>query len=526
MIYQKQKKIKKFLNQVVSFLMLMGLVLPAGFIYAYESESYEIEDFVVDSGGGKAKFGDGYNHSSFGQIRDDIAQSGRFDLLSGFLPYDDEPPEFIGVNPETFLEPINSLSGQQFNIHVRDSQTSNPSDFRLQSGLNLQHVYYKASQTGKKGTWGYSDSGGNWIGLDDGVNPDSWARVENVTGLLADCGGLLSCVTDTDGIIDEVSYSRDPQLETIVVKINFTNDPFTPEEEDVKEGEDPPVPVEPTVVFKVVDTAGNVSFSQSIAGDPWLKTEEGSIHSNRKVLFFNTPDEESNVGYVASAGDSLIGVYSQKNWQVENYPAYLEALEWPPLRYDQLISQASTSIEGVEEGALGSGILMDNHLGYFEEYEFLAGQIYYREGDLLSDSRLFRGVAGGRAATIVVDGNLHISQDIVLDGGGYLAFLVRGDIIIQPTVSEIQGTFIADYSVDGSQGGVISTGEDTLVPNQLIVTGQLIARAGFRFQRQYSGGASGDEPAEYIIYDPQVLINTPPGLQFLPSVGAWEEVVP
>lgn len=492
----------------------------------FQSEDYEIEDYVVDSGGGVAEFGDGSNHASFGQTRDDVNSSEGFHLLSGYLPYDDDSPVFVSLEPGAIPEPANSIeSTTNFFIGVLDGVVSNPDDFRLQSGLNLIRVGYKASQSGQPNTWGYSDLNGGWQELEDGFGLGAWADVGGIVSVLNDCSLLVSCVTETDSSPDGTSYRRAPDFETIFVKIDFTNDPNAPQL-DESEGEDAVV-LEPTVVYKVVDMAGNVAFSESIGGNPWLKTEGGSVHSNRKIIQFNVPDGEPTVAYVLSAADTIVNVQSEQNWQLNNFPAYLEALEWPGLNYQLLVDQAEAEFQKEDKNGSRitvSGLLEENTLNQFSDEAFDPYQVYYREGDLFLRSNTYQGVENQRASTIIVEGNLYIEEDVVLREGGYLAFLVRGDIIVSGSVGRMDGTYIADYS-EGEGGGIIDTGEDLFNPTQLEVRGQLIARAGFRFRRLYSGRGN-TEPAEYVIYDPQVLLNTPPGLKSLPSVGAWEEVVP
>jgi hypothetical protein len=361
-----------------------------------------------------------------------------------------------------------------------------------------------------------------------------WKQVEQVRSTLAGCTVFISCVTET-GLtpLDDRSYAVAARPEVVRVSLNFSNHPF---DAGLAGDEEKKTRVSPdsVVIFKAVDNAGNVAFSAEISSTPWLKTVNGDVHSNRKVIMFNTPPAD-NVAYMVSAADSIINMSSERDWVIPNYPAYLEKLDWPPLDYSMLISRAQDG-GTVSDGSGDGGVIADgvSNLDYFLDpanHHFDDQAIYYKNGNLtIGNGSGYEGVADYGAATVIVDGDLSVNGDFVLNGGGYIAFLVRGNITINGSVSEIRGAFVSDFIPSTTNGGLINTGDDSGSPTQLVIVGQLVARGGFVFNRIFTGSFMGgsfvNEPSELVIYDPQVIINTPPGLKELPSLGSWQEVRP
>ncbi|OIP95697.1 hypothetical protein AUK40_05820 [Candidatus Wirthbacteria bacterium CG2_30_54_11] len=518
-------------------------------VSAYSSANYRIDDYVIDSGGafdlrgGCVKnFGSpwscGYFDSAFGEARGEVNTSASYILLDGQLYYDDDPPLFppLGSADPNFMYWVQNVTPNSatFHIHTMDAIVPDPASFELRSGLNLTSIYYKASPDGSPGSWGYSDAANAWFMLGDTMAFADWKPVEQIRSTLAGCFGLVSCVTET-GLtpLDDMSYAVAARPEVIRVSLNFSGHPFdagTPGDEEKKTRVSP----DSVVIFKAVDNAGNVVFSAEISSTPWLKTMNGDVHSNRKVIMFNTPPAD-NVAYMVSAADSIVNMTSERDWVIPNYPAYLEKLDWPPLDYAILVSRAQGG-GAVDDGHGDGGVIADgvSDLDYFLDSannRFDDQTVYYKDGNLtIGNGGGYEGVASNGAATIVVDGDLSINGNFVLNGGGYMAFLVRGNININGNVSEIRGTYTADFIPETTNGGLINTGDDSASPIQLVIAGQLIARSGFIFNRIFTGSFDGgsfvNEPSELVIYDPQVIINTPPGIKEFPSLGAWQEVRP
>ncbi|MBI1961069.1 MAG: hypothetical protein HYS45_00015 [Parcubacteria group bacterium] len=159
---------------------------------------------------------------------------------------------------------------------------------------------------------------------------------------------------------------------------------------------------------------------------------------------------------------------------------------------------------GTPESALpvGSSILLN-------------GKVYYYTGDLTISSALTLNKGTGTqkgSGTIVVDGNLNINADLAYQSGAVssridnlpsVAWIVKGNIVINPAVRNLAGVFYSEGTVStGTTGSVLSD-----VP--LRIDGIFIANR-INLQRVFADATQ--EPSEQIIFDGRAVINPPPGL--------------
>jgi len=137
------------------------------------------------------------------------------------------------------------------------------------------------------------------------------------------------------------------------------------------------------------------------------------------------------------------------------------------------------------------------------------------------------GETSAQTTTIVVDGNLKINYNIISSEPNSpskirdvptIAFVVKGDVEIEPTVNQLIGAFIVMGKEDGT-GGAFKTGNDLAycptgtggsqkcIP--LLVEGLILARS---FVLERYGSKDLTLPGEKIIYDQRLYLNPPPGL--------------
>jgi hypothetical protein len=133
---------------------------------------------------------------------------------------------------------------------------------------------------------------------------------------------------------------------------------------------------------------------------------------------------------------------------------------------------------------------------------------------------------------IFVDGNLDIQgtgTTITVPSGAFLAFIVSGNITIDPSVGtsditqttngQVQGVYLADgtFTVD-------SAGVDL----KFIGEGTFSACTGVSLPRDFNNGGSGVDnnkyPATEFIYRPDFMTNTPVKMQ--KPIYQWQEVAP
>ena len=165
--------------------------------------------------------------------------------------------------------------------------------------------------------------------------------------------------------------------------------------------------------------------------------------------------------------------------------------------------------------------------------------IYYDDPNLISSTSVTGNwrVAAGESLIVFANRDLSIETDIEVTDGGFLAFIVNGDLSIAPSVGtnpggaqpnrvSLEGVFIVD--------GTINTGQST-IPGQarLVTEGIFIADADFdsligsgdefNFQRNL-GSDNGTLAAEKFVYRPDLLMTMPE--EMLKEGLSWEEIVP
>ena len=127
------------------------------------------------------------------------------------------------------------------------------------------------------------------------------------------------------------------------------------------------------------------------------------------------------------------------------------------------------------------------------------------------------------AMTIIVDDHLKIYDDIIYsnDTGSSdhevssIAFIVKGDIYIDPSVQELSGVYIAKKKDDGAGGAFRNLGGNTNVSQyQLIIRGSVFGDLQPLINtRNFIGAPILDGGNVVIRYDNRAIRNTPPGLR-------------
>lgn len=128
-------------------------------------------------------------------------------------------------------------------------------------------------------------------------------------------------------------------------------------------------------------------------------------------------------------------------------------------------------------------------------------------------------VNSGEKYIVFVNGNLRIGANTTVANGGFLTFIVNGDVTIDPAVTSVQGMHIASgnfttETVDGSHA---------VADSALEMQGNVIAWGTFSLGRSLiSGNTLG--PAESFVYRPDLLTNMPDKMKTFAM--NWQEVAP
>ncbi len=123
-----------------------------------------------------------------------------------------------------------------------------------------------------------------------------------------------------------------------------------------------------------------------------------------------------------------------------------------------------------------------------------------------------------------MNGNLELDdttdaqQLITVEEGGFLAFIVKGDIIVKSSVGNddldditpnLEGIYLGDGEFRVETQGAVAGGDDRFVG-----AGTFVGWAGVDLQRDFDDGGfrkaeNNTRPVEYFIYRPDLLLNAP-----------------
>ncbi len=301
---------------------------------------------------------------------------------------------------------------------------------------------------------------------------------------------------------------------------------------------------------------GWVAFNPVVYGKatPYVSVKNGDVLSRGDISApLAPPIYRSNATYLIDAKGTIT------RWTSSSTPDYALPLVRDHLGnvpsflgYDTVTGLATSTLGNLDLKGLitdtGSnfnkyGSLIDESTRLESELEAgIAGRVLYFPNNVtVSTSVIVAAGDNGESGSgiVYVNGNLTINKDITYAGTAVnrlkyvpsLVWIVRGDVIIDPTVKNLAGTFIVIGDGDphacpaivsannppASQGcGRFSTGNDSSIlagPQSLTVSGHVLARQ-FVFQRSYSAVDSKNKtlPSETFIADGRLQANPPAGL--------------
>lgn len=284
---------------------------------------------------------------------------------------------------------------------------------------------------------------------------------------------------------------------------------------------------------------------------PWFETKFSSIYGLKGLGSSNqyTPPANTNSATYCIWSDSKNGNGTITNMTSKTgclKPNYSGSAKFPSetnqlttidglLNVNALIGQATAG--GTEYGGRDVGIIL-------KSIESLDNKVYYfngTDGDAFINDEII--IKNGRnsntngAGTIIINGDLRINKNIRYENSpvqfsknnlATVSFIVKGDVIIDPTVDTVSGIFIV-LGADGQQScnpvvdkcGRFVTGNNNSDVG-LTVNGMVMARKFILERtRNNNNGAS-----ESFIYDGRVSINTPPGLSNVTKgLPIWREAL-
>jgi len=154
---------------------------------------------------------------------------------------------------------------------------------------------------------------------------------------------------------------------------------------------------------------------------------------------------------------------------------------------------------------------------------------YYYDGNVTVDTNPWT-VPAGQSVVVFVSGDLTIKQPIHMTPGGFLAFIVNGNILIDPSVGvacspACGNTPVLDGVYITSPNGTFDTGDSSVPGSERLVVKGIVVAGNFNMQRDLdSVGQNVTTAASLFQYDPELLLTMPDQMKDLPVT--WQEVAP
>lgn len=279
---------------------------------------------------------------------------------------------------------------------------------------------------------------------------------------------------------------------------------------------------------------GWMNFSPTPGGlvlaSPWLETQYGEIYARKEVRSPSAFVEilgKYNATYCILTTGAITHFTSKEGCLRTPF----ESFDFPKKSNIYTNIFGKIDLDGILAGKYGEVVNITNES---EIPNLLGGKIYYRNGDLIINTKTFSNAVGSQKGNglIVVKGNLTINGNIAYQGGGVnnlknlasVGWMVfddgsgtKGNIAVSTGVENFVGAFYAE--------GELTTGTtgDWRTDKPLTVRGLILARK-FKFQRSWQSAQRG---SEQVIYDGRVLANTPPGMvDLIKALPVWREAAP
>lgn len=262
-----------------------------------------------------------------------------------------------------------------------------------------------------------------------------------------------------------------------------------------------------------------------VAGTPWVQGTGGDVYGSQSITspvgagasprFFVTDGVTGGFPGVVTYGTAYDfdpsvtaqgeGYVSSKGWLVNE--AYAPT-DYYAVMYKRFGSPAATE----------TGTTTYNS-------ERTSGT-YFVDGDLSINTADWN-VTSGESIVVFVDGNLTINRRVNLSGSGFVAFIVNGNISVDPSVGVayssstpvLEGVYITSPTGTFSTGASTTPGAERFVGEGMFIAGDT------NLQRDLdSVGQNNTTSAELFIYNPQLLITMPEAMKDVPV--AWQEVAP
>lgn len=251
--------------------------------------------------------------------------------------------------------------------------------------------------------------------------------------------------------------------------------------------------------------AQNITASPDSAGG--AVTGGGAVDSNS--------DAGNNIANVTQRSTQTVALGQVVTRVRENYDYFLREFSLGLNPSDDFASTANDATKPTSDPANGK-------LAYYHNGDMTIQQAW----DVASDEKI----------TVFVNGNLTIQDPstvgslITVEEGGFLAFIVKGNIVVAPSVGNstltsltpnISGLFVADGTITFQGAGAAAGGD-----KKLVAEGTYVGWTNIEIQRDFDDGGqrrieNNTKSASSFIFRPDFVINAPEAM--LRSSYIWQE---
>ncbi len=257
--------------------------------------------------------------------------------------------------------------------------------------------------------------------------------------------------------------------------------------------------------IKITDQAGNNSIGQYCINSPWFITKNGDAHAELGYYVTSPAAGNYSADYIVSyGGGSNSGFSSANSWYLDDYP--LDSIR---PTYASLFTDV-----GARAVALPSGRL-----------PIISGVYLVDSGYTIDNTTIPNNLATQQnlGAVIFVNGDLTVNAHYILHPSAAYVFIVSGRVLVNNSVDEMSGYFIADGNIDLSY---TSSGNET-TSKPINVYGGLVSGTGFRFSRSFPDQKNVTTPTAIITLQPGYFFNQALMRDFgVKAYYKWAEVAP
>lgn len=288
----------------------------------------------------------------------------------------------------------------------------------------------------------------------------------------------------------------------------------------------------------------------NVQNNAWWQVRGGSVYSQYNVQSLIPVSLSNTPGYcntTAGCLPALIGSDSQSDLDSPGFAFTTEGLIYTHQNGGTFIHSPTQRTSDVQSSITGTQLPTENYDFFFKKIGAQAVAlpssqkpvsakqpgIYHQAGNLTIGQANQWHLTNAEQLVVFVDGNLIIddipgAQDrlITVDQGGtgYLAFIVKGSVIITPNVGYdniftdpanpgvplVEGVYVTD--------GIIWTQSYLTQPDRKFIgAGTFVGWQGVNLQRSFAtttdNSANNIAPTEVFVFRPDLMANTPAGMK-------------